>query len=42
MDRKTQVRAIIAHRFPEIPQSDRQEIIDLVWKEAQRELKAKL
>lgn len=41
MDRKTQVRAIIAREFPQLDAEQQDRIIELVWKEAQREFSLK-
>lgn len=37
MDRKAQVRAIIAARYPQLSPTEQAGILDLVWKEAQRD-----
>lgn len=37
MDRKKQVRRLVAERYPNIPEQDRESLVDFVWKEAQRE-----
>ena len=37
MDRKTQVRKILAEQYPNIPADDRVRILDFIWKEALRD-----
>jgi hypothetical protein len=37
LDRLTQVRAIVAAKYPQLSTTEQLELVDFVWKEAQRD-----
>ena len=41
MDRLSQVRALVARKYPQLTEEQQRDLVDLVWKEAQRDLRAR-